>query len=112
MRSNKSEIERISELFQRVYGSSSWYGPSLRDLLSDLSTEEAATRPLPEAHTIWELVRHIVAWQDFVTRMLHGDETPDPEGEENWPPVVSIPVTRCFTASFITSSTTPVRSRC
>lgn len=34
---------------------------------------------------IGELVGHIVAWQDFATRVLAGEEARDPDEEENWP---------------------------
>lgn len=80
-----AEIDRISELFQRVYGGSSWHGPSLRDLLSDVSAEEAGARLVPGAHTIGQLTRHIIAWQNFATRALRGEVPGDPPASESWP---------------------------
>lgn len=85
-----SEIQRISQLFQRAYGGSSWHGPSVRDLLSDVSADEAARRPVPGAHTIWELTRHIVAWQDFVSSALEGGPVEDPPETVNWPPTANV----------------------
>ena len=59
----------------------------MRELLDGVSAEQAASRPLPGAHTIWELVQHIAVWEDVARRRLAGDRaavtlaTP-----EDWPP--------------------------
>lgn len=87
MPTDKTEIQRISSLFQRAYGGSAWHGPALRDLLSDVSAGDAAARPVPGAHTIWELVLHIVAWQDFVSNALEQGTAADPDASVNWPEV-------------------------
>jgi len=39
-----------------------WYGPSLRQALAGITPEQAHARPVPSAHSIWELVLHIEAW--------------------------------------------------
>ncbi len=42
--------------------------------------------PLRSAHSIWELVLHIAAWDRIVIRRA-GGEAADPTEEENFPPV-------------------------
>jgi uncharacterized damage-inducible protein DinB len=65
-----------------------WHGPSLQELLSDVSATQAASRPLPGAHSIWELVLHIAAWEGVVLRRLEGEVIPsNVTAEEDWPPV-------------------------
>lgn len=88
-----AEIDRINELFQRAYGGSSWHGPSVRDLLSDLTAEEASAQLIPGEHNIWQLVRHIMFWQDFATRMLKGEQVNDPSDVENWPELNDVSTT-------------------
>jgi uncharacterized damage-inducible protein DinB len=76
-----SEVGRIWDLLQRAHEGDAWHGPSLRELLADVNAERAAARPLPGAHTIWELVDHIASWEDVVRRRLEGEhieEIPTP----------------------------------
>lgn len=64
-----------------------WHGPSLADLLGDVSAADAAARPVPGAHTIWELVLHVTAWTRVVRERLGDRPTPEPTPEQDWPPV-------------------------
>ena len=64
-----------------------WHGPSLADLLSDITPAQALARPLPGAHTIWELVLHITSWAEIVRQRLAGQATGDAASEVDWPPV-------------------------
>lgn len=82
-----NEIERLSELYQRAYGGSAWHGPALRDLLSDVSAEEASATLVPGGHSIWRWVRHLIAWQDFATRLLKGGAASEPAEDESWPEI-------------------------
>ncbi|HEX6622883.1 MAG TPA: DinB family protein [Pyrinomonadaceae bacterium] len=79
---------RIGSQLKRAFEGGAWHGSSLRELLADVSAVQAAARPLDGAHSIWEIVLHIAAWQGFVTRALGGEPMPSnlPE-EENWPPI-------------------------
>lgn len=82
---SRSELERISELFQRAYGGSAWHGPALRDLLSDVTAQEASARLVPGDHSIWRWVRHLIVWQDFATHALKGETATEPGPAESWP---------------------------
>ena len=46
----------------------------------------AAARPIAHAHTIWDLVLHIAAWDDAVLRRLGGAAV-ELSDVENFPPV-------------------------
>ena len=51
-----------------------------------MSAERAIAKPLTNAHSIWEIVLHMAAWERVVRRRLAGEDiTPSPE--EDWPPV-------------------------
>ena len=82
-----SEIERLQDQLHRSYEGEAWHGPPVRELLEDVDAETAAARPIPDAHTIWELVLHMTAWQDAATRRLEGDPAYLTD-EEDWPPVL------------------------
>ncbi|MGH9579905.1 MAG: DinB family protein [Terriglobales bacterium] len=79
-----SETARIADQLQRAFAGNAWHGPSLRELLADVSAERAAARPLPNTHNIWELVLHITAWTNVARRRALGDNA-DLSPQENFP---------------------------
>src|SRR5262245_60744684 len=82
-----SEIARIQDELQRSYDGEPWPGPSLSGLLGDVSAEKAAAKPIATAHSIWEFVLHVAAWQKIVVRRLAGETVVTVPEEENFPPV-------------------------
>lgn len=82
-----NETHRINSQLKRAYQGEAWHGPSLRELLDDVTAEQAAARPIPGAHSIWELVNHIIAWEQISKRRLEGDPMKNPTDEVNFPPV-------------------------
>ncbi len=81
-----SEVERILGELQRAFEGDAWHGPAVLELLTDVTVEQAAARPIAGAHSIWELVLHIAAWESAGRRRLEGDRADLPD-EENFPPV-------------------------
>ena len=51
-------------------------------LLTGVTAEQAAARPIPGAHTIWELTQHIRAWEGACLRRLNGDPAQLPDSED------------------------------
>jgi len=80
------ETERIKDQLRRAYEGSAWHGPSLKELVADITAEKASARPLASAHSIWEIVLHIAAWDEAARRRLTGDRA-ELSTEEDWPPV-------------------------
>jgi len=68
-----NEGQRIQDQFQRAFSGKAWHGPSVLELLADVDATKAAARPIPGAHSIWELVLHIAAWNEAAARRLEGD---------------------------------------
>lgn len=81
-----TEIDRIIDELQREFSGDAWHGSPLLQILDGLSAEQAAARPVPEGHSIWELVLHITAWKGEVRRRLSGAPASDPE-EGDWPAI-------------------------
>ena len=70
-----------------------WHGPATMDVLKDIRSEQAVSRPIENAHSIWELLLHMNAWQRYTLRALYGKEVGDPEDmaeEEDWPAVETV----------------------
>ncbi len=81
-----SEIARIIDQLDRAYSGDAWHGPNLLRLLDGLSAEHASKHSIQGAHSIWELVNHIAAWNTIVQHELDGDVV-EISTERDWPPV-------------------------
>lgn len=79
-----TEAERIYDQLSRAYKGEAWHGPSLSELLSDITFEKASKKPLPNSHSIWEIVLHISAWKKEIKRRIEGEFTSLPPAED-WP---------------------------
>ena len=80
------ETETIVEHMKRALEGEAWHGPALREILADVSADMAAAKPVAGAHSIWELVLHIAAWEDVFCRRLEGHPVDTPV-EGDFPPV-------------------------
>ena len=82
-----TEIERIQDQLKRAFEANAWHGPSVSEVLNGITAEQAHARPLRNAHSIWELVRHIAVWEDVGRRRLSGDRAQiEISSTEDWPP--------------------------
>jgi uncharacterized damage-inducible protein DinB len=74
----------LATLLRKGDSSDPWHGPATADLLRDVPFEAAAARPVPDGHSLWEIVLHMTAWQREVFRRLGGAEPQAPE-DGDWP---------------------------
>ncbi len=81
-----SESARIADQLRRAFDGDAWHGPSVLELLSDVDAATAAAKPVPNAHSIWELLLHIAAWDGAALVRLTGTKC-QPTGADNFPPV-------------------------
>ena len=81
-----TETARIADQLRRAFRGDAWHGDSLLEILDGVTAAQAAARPIPHAHTIWELVLHIAAWDGAVRRRLGGKAVALSD-EQNFPPV-------------------------
>jgi uncharacterized damage-inducible protein DinB len=86
MTSPMSEPALIAEQLRRAFEGDAWHGPAVLELLRDVNAATASTKPLPDVHSIWELVLHIAVWDDAASRRLDGHVW-QPEGTDNFPVV-------------------------
>ena len=82
-----TETHRLNRQLKLAQQGGAWHGPSLLELLDGVTAEQAAARPISDAHSIWELVNHIVAWERIATRRLQGEVIDEVAEEVNFPPV-------------------------
>lgn len=80
-----SELKRIEDQLRRAMEGEAWHGPSLREILEGITAEQAARRPIPAAHSIWEIVLHVTVWESVVRRRLAGEVIVDLSPDQDWP---------------------------
>jgi uncharacterized damage-inducible protein DinB len=86
---DQSEAIRIADQLQRAFDGAAWHGDSLFEILAEVTPAQAAARPIQGAHSIWELVLHIAAWDDAVLRRFAGVAV-ELSDAENFPPATDI----------------------
>jgi uncharacterized damage-inducible protein DinB len=79
-----NEIDRIADQLARAHDGDAWYGSPTMAVLRGVTAEQASHRPIPQAHTIWEIVLHITGWQREVLRRLRTGACADP-ADGDWP---------------------------
>lgn len=81
-----SEITNILDEMKRIHETGAWHGKSLKEILSGVTAQQAAAKPVAGNHTIWEFVRHITEWEDVFGARLRG-QAMDAPAEGDFPPV-------------------------
>lgn len=87
MTSPHSESALLAEQLRRAFEGNAWHGPALLELLEDVDAATAAAKPLPNVHSIWELLLHTAVWDATACRRLAGEKC-QPTGLANFPPVL------------------------
>jgi DinB superfamily len=85
-----TECNRIALQLASTLNGEAWYGDSLREILEGVTDAQALSRPVPSAHSIWELVLHVEAWCKLAEGAIQGVPIPAWAGmpkELDWPPV-------------------------
>ncbi len=83
-----TECSRIADQLRRAFEGKAWHGPSLKELLADVTAELASDHSVANAHSIWELVSHIEVWTRAAAQAIEGLPMPKIVGTpEDWPPV-------------------------
>ncbi len=83
-----AEAKRIARTLREIYAGDAWVGPSLHDILRGLTPDQAYGHPIPNAHSIWEIILHMTAWRLFAWHKLSGNDTFRIDSpEQDWPPV-------------------------
>jgi uncharacterized damage-inducible protein DinB len=79
-----TEIERIEQQLKLAFEGGAWHGPGVLQTLEGVNAKQAAAHPVVGAHSIWELVMHIAAWEDACRRRIEGDRA-ELSTDEDWP---------------------------
>jgi uncharacterized damage-inducible protein DinB len=84
-----SQTQCIADSYRAATIKDAWYGPSLADLLSQISPELATKPPVPGAHSISALLQHLLLWNERVRNTSDTTPLPPWQAEKEWaePPI-------------------------
>lgn len=71
---NQPEISLLVDLLDEAFDKKSWHGPNLRGSIRGVTARQAAWRPAPTGHNIWEYALHAAYWKYVVRRRLTGEK--------------------------------------
>lgn len=83
---SQKQIQEKIEQFARVYGESPWYGDSIQQIVNQVTEEAAFWQPTKNAHSIAQIVWHMVYWRHALIKRLEGDVAykASMKSEDNW----------------------------
>jgi hypothetical protein len=87
-----NQIQQIAMLNQKSFSGPAWHGPSVEEVVGDVTADQAAARPALGRFSIWQHIRHMIFWKDKLTSAVRGDVMPRSSQivpEENWPTITS-----------------------
>jgi hypothetical protein len=67
-----SKHDLVLKLLDEAYSRKTWHGPNLKQSLKGVPAKQAAWRPAPGRHNIWELAVHSAYWKYAVRRRIDG----------------------------------------
>ena len=79
--------EHIADQLARTFDGKAWHGDAITKILQGIDPEKASQKSVQHIHSIWEIVLHMIAWEQVVINSLHGETYKGVGGEQNWPPV-------------------------
>ena len=81
----RAPLATLLAAIDQAYDRQSWHGPNLRGSIRGVTVAQAARRPRPGRHNIWELVVHAAYWKYAVLRRLTGRKRGSfPLSGSNW----------------------------
>jgi uncharacterized damage-inducible protein DinB len=67
-----NQSQMLLAMLDAAYDRKSWHGTNLRGSIRGVTARQAAWRPAPQRHNIWELVVHAAYWKYAARRRLTG----------------------------------------
>ncbi len=68
------KLNLLLDLLDEAFDKKSWHGPNLRGAIRGVTARQAAWRPGPNRHNIWELTLHAAYWKYVVRRRITGEK--------------------------------------
>jgi hypothetical protein len=67
-----NQVQQLLAIIDQAYNQPSWHGTNLRGSVRRVTASQAAWRPGPKRHNIWETVVHAAYWKYAAARRFTG----------------------------------------
>lgn len=84
-------INLVDEL-QKAYNGDAWHGSNTLSLLLEANPEKVFSHPVPNGHSIAELVLHLIAWTEEAIERVNGKSAQEP-ARGDWPAPIEMSLT-------------------
>lgn len=74
----------LTDEFKKAFNGDTWHGSNALDLVLMANPEKVFTHPIPNAHSIAELVLHLTAWTEEAIDRIDGQTAKEPT-RGDWP---------------------------
>ena len=81
--------EQIANAYRATTLQGAWYGPTVAELIARVSPELATKPPIPGAHSVAELLQHLLLWNERIRNTSEASPMPKWDAEKEWaePPI-------------------------
>ena len=79
-----NQTQRIADSYHAATIKAAWYGPSLAELLAQVSPELAVMPPIPGSHSISALLQHLLLWNERIRNVSNTNPLPPWQPEKEW----------------------------
>jgi hypothetical protein len=69
-----NSAQLVLVLLDEAYEKKTWHGPNLKQSIKGVTARQAAWRPGPGRHNIWEVTLHAAYWKYAVRRRIAGEK--------------------------------------
>ena len=84
----KHAIQNIIHQLEEIQKGKPWIGSTFEGMLSPLTEEAYFKRPLPDFHSIAEIIQHLTLWRsEAILKIRTGKGSKTDDCEENWLPL-------------------------
>lgn len=73
-----TEKAQILDELHKIYDGDAWHADNLVTILANTTAEQALTKPIAQAHSMWELALHLAAWNETWIARLQGELRSEP----------------------------------
>ncbi|MGB5461281.1 MAG: DinB family protein [Eudoraea sp.] len=81
-----SNIKAIIRQLNELQKGKPWVGETFDKKLAAITAKEAFRRPLPQLHSVAELIAHLTSWRkDMILKIQTGKGSLTTDSHENWP---------------------------
>ncbi len=81
---SQNVIRNIIKQLRGIQEGGLWLDESFKSKIEKITSEDAFSRPIPEVHSVAELLSHVLVWRKEVLRRLNGQKTDLMNSPDNW----------------------------